>query len=243
MPPRPAIKSKESRPVSAIYLGNPANAAGSTNSHITQTPHSSSSASYLANGSSNALPDLPEPPSPSSSIDSRGSGLPSPPATNSTGSGSTGDPGSIALRQRPLSLASDSSASTGSSHRTLSERTPMPSVPSSVRSSSRQGYLHDDERLSNHDDDEPDDNNLDGDDTARLDRRLHVTSENILALQRVKNLTQRNRMVRICLTCSLPPDSNVHGHLFARIALCSSVPSKGHRQTYKARLAITVPPK
>ncbi|KAG2009663.1 hypothetical protein CC2G_012565 [Coprinopsis cinerea AmutBmut pab1-1] len=199
MPPRPAIKSKESRPVSAIYLGSSPNIGGSANNHITQIQHSSSSSSnYLANGVPPNLPDLPEPPSPSSSIGSEGSGLPSPPATNSTGSGSTGDPGSIALRQRPLSFASDSSASTsGSSHRTLSERTHMHTTPSSIRSSSRQAHLHDDEphHYGDHDLDD-DTNDLDGDDTARLDRRLYGKSsnDNKSALQRVMSLTQRNRM-------------------------------------------------
>jgi hypothetical protein len=42
-------------------------------------------------------------------------------------------------------------------------------------------------------------NELDEDDTARLDlrRNSRSPSENVLALQRVKSLTQRNRMVRM----------------------------------------------
>jgi hypothetical protein len=52
-----------------------------------------------------------------------------------------------------------------------------------------------------HDDEQNDfdnDNDDDGEDnTARLDhQRRHSTSENVLALQRVKSLTQRNKMVR-----------------------------------------------
>lgn len=44
-----------------------------------------------------------------------------------------------------------------------------------------------------HNDDEDDDNDYDEDNTARLDRR-HSLNENIQALERVKSLTQRNRM-------------------------------------------------
>jgi hypothetical protein len=51
---------------------------------------------------------------------------------------------------------------------------------------------------------EHDNNNLDGDDTARLDRKLFSahnvdskgSSENRVALQRAKSLAQRNRLVR-----------------------------------------------
>jgi hypothetical protein len=47
--------------------------------------------------------------------------------------------------------------------------------------------------------DDDNDNELEGDDTERLDRRHTVksSSENVLALQRVKSLTERNRMVRL----------------------------------------------
>jgi hypothetical protein len=42
-------------------------------------------------------------------------------------------------------------------------------------------------------------NDVDEDDTARFDARRNSRgqSENVLALQRVKSLTQRNRMVRL----------------------------------------------
>ena len=50
-------------------------------------------------------------------------------------------------------------------------------------------------------DDEDDENDHAGeeDNTARLDRRIGVksTSENVAALQRVKSLAQRNRMVSL----------------------------------------------
>lgn len=51
----------------------------------------------------------------------------------------------------------------------------------------------------NEDDDNENENDNDEDNTARLDRRRSLqsqgTSENLQALQRVKSLTQRNRMV------------------------------------------------
>ena len=203
MPPRPVLKVRQGRPVSAVYIGKGPNP---------QDPAQSASYNSFLDGAPPALPDLPEPPSPTSSAGSIKSGLPSPPATNSTGSGSTGDPATIAIRERPLSLHSNSSASTSSgSHYAVA--TPMKrSVngnPSS-RSSSRLGDVKmedsgfDDDFDKEHD--KGNENNGDGDDTARLDRRLlsisndddkpKSSSENLLALQRVKSLAQRNRMVR-----------------------------------------------
>jgi hypothetical protein len=51
------------------------------------------------------------------------------------------------------------------------------------------------------DDDDDNDNDNDEDNTARIDRRhsLKSPSENVLALQRVQSLTQRNRMVSLDL--------------------------------------------
>jgi hypothetical protein len=137
------------------------------------------------------------------------SGLPSPPGTNSTGSGSTGDPATIALRERPISLHSNSSTSTSSGSHTTPVRRDAPDS----RSSSRLGDLYSSGTDGDFDDDydkeneRDNDNNLDGDDTARLDRKLlsHHTvdtlkskssSENRVALQRAKSLAQRNRLVR-----------------------------------------------
>ena len=135
------------------------------------------------------MPDLPEPepPSPSSSVSSAKSGLPSPPATNSTGSGSVGDPATIAFRARPVSLHSNnSSASTSSGN----HHTP---VMSSREDTGAEGDFDDDH-------DNENDNENDGDDTARLDRRL-LGNENRSseALQRVRSLAQRNRLVRFII--------------------------------------------
>ncbi|KAJ7028439.1 hypothetical protein C8F04DRAFT_1291004 [Mycena alexandri] len=117
------------------------------------------------------LPDLPEPPSPGSSTSTGTSGLPSPPATNSTGSGSTGDPGSIAARGG-LNMLNGSNIKT-------------------FHAAFHSAAAADDEQ-----DDYDNDNDDDGEDnTARLDhQRRHSASENVLALQRVKSLTQRNKM-------------------------------------------------
>src|SRR5260221_338420 len=122
MPPRSSLKPKEGRPVSAVYIGK---------GDVSHSPSKEASHSpQLLVSSSPALPELPEPPSPSSSIGSVKSGLPSPPGTNSTGSGSTGDPATI--RERPISLHSNSSTSTSSgSHSTFRRDAP------SSRSSSR----------------------------------------------------------------------------------------------------------
>ncbi|OJA10862.1 hypothetical protein AZE42_06837, partial [Rhizopogon vesiculosus] len=125
----------------------------------------------------NNIPDLPEPPE-SPGAASTSSGLPSPPATNSTGSGSTGDNKSAttgSLRQRPASYAS----------LTMSNRNyDTPSTPSkSFRTFD--------------DDDDENDNSNEEDDTARLDRShaMKNPNENLVALQRVKSLTERSRMV------------------------------------------------
>ncbi|TFK85329.1 hypothetical protein K466DRAFT_494954 [Polyporus arcularius HHB13444] len=124
-----------------------------------------------------ALPDLPEPPSPGTS-----SGLPSPPATNSTGSGSVGEGSTNAgsIRHRTPSSKSNSSMSGGGSDR------------SSGYSKKRSSITEDDE--------DADENENDEDHTARLsaDRRRSFPKDapdNQAALQRVKSLTQRNRMV------------------------------------------------
>ncbi|RPD62254.1 hypothetical protein L226DRAFT_337925 [Lentinus tigrinus ALCF2SS1-7] len=127
-----------------------------------------------------ALPDLPEPPSPSTS--SNASGLPSPPATNSTGSGSVGEGSTNAgsLRHRTPSSKSNSSMSGGVGDK------------SHGYSKKRSSVIEDE--------DDADENENDEDHTARLsdDRRRSSskgTPDNQAALQRVKSLTQRNRMV------------------------------------------------
>lgn len=201
MPPRPAAPSRQARPVSAIYVGKGA----SPNLHdLAKSPHFASYPSLIN------LPDLPEQPrspSPSSSAGSPKSGLPSPPATNSTESGSTGDPATV--RERPLSLHSNGSASTSNSSHYTAETPKNRSVNGSdSRSSSRQGHVQDEvvEESADYDDDYDKDNdhesNADGDDTARFDRRLLASndhdkssSENMIALQRAQNLAKRTRMV------------------------------------------------
>ena len=184
MPPRPTLKVKQNRPISAIYLGKDAN------SHALQSTPTSSS---QKEATSPRLPDLPEPPSPSSSIGSVQSGLPSPPATNSTGSGSTGDPATVTFRERSLSHHSNSSNSTSSgTASTLMKR--------SLNGSEAE---YDDYDKENDNDNDNDSN----DDTARL-------NENVMALQRVKSLAERNRMVSHFLFSYLFLHSYHHGVLF-----------------------------
>ncbi|KAK0504374.1 hypothetical protein EDD18DRAFT_1133337 [Armillaria luteobubalina] len=129
------------------------------------------------------LPDLPEPPSPIASTSSKGSGLPSPPATNSTGSGSTGDPASIARRTRPHPGAMLTESNVKIFHHTFEEE--------QDGSAGRPVDPDDDDDYDN-----DHDNNDDEDHTARLSRRQSSisSSENVQALERVKSLTQRNRM-------------------------------------------------
>ncbi|KDR83053.1 hypothetical protein GALMADRAFT_221034 [Galerina marginata CBS 339.88] len=248
MPPRPALKLRQSRPLSQVYIGK-----GATSPSLQDLSANSSAYSYASLIESTSpplgLPDLPEPPSPGSSVGSgpsgsgvgvkSGSGLPSPPATNSTGSGSTGDPATVALRggkgqekERPLSHHSNTSSGASTDTYTY-HAVGMPvngnmkrsSVGpgggsrsrSSSRSSSRLGNVQmqddggqdarpdfDDDYNDKENDDNDNDGDLDGDDTARLDRRLLTSgndnmktkssSENVLALQRVKSLAQRNRL-------------------------------------------------
>jgi len=105
------------------------------------------------------------------------------------------------VRQRPLSHTSNSSASTSSgSHKT----TPGVSLKGSSNLIDMGSRLVDErqpESVTGHgdfDDDNDNDNDLEGDDTERLVRGNAVKSsnENVLALERVKSLTERNRMVR-----------------------------------------------
>jgi len=67
------------------------------------------------------------------------------------------------------------------------------------------------------DEDEDDDNDNDEDNTARIDRRrsLKGASQNIEALQRVKSLTHRNRMVSDIFQFSL----GICAHFLAPLAL------------------------
>ncbi|TBU31791.1 hypothetical protein BD311DRAFT_775768 [Dichomitus squalens] len=134
-----------------------------------------------------ALPDLPEPPSPSTS--SNASGLPSPPATNSTGSGSVGKGSTDAGSLR---------------HRTPSSRPNSSDTSMSGGGVGDRSYDYRKKRSSFiEDEDDADENENDEDHTARFDERrrsLNKGADNASALQRVKSLTQRNRMVLDKLT-------------------------------------------
>lgn len=192
MTPRTSVALKQQRPLSAIFIG-------SLDSASSSTPPD--------------LPRLPEPPaSPGGSSNASGSGLPSPPATNSTGSGSVGDDGAHVASgrrrsstQRPHTVAADMydafqndvtrSSSTSSKNKPLSHARSQ-----SVASSS---LTDDDEDDAHEDNDDNDDNDV----TARFDtlsrrKSSRVTSppkteDHSSALQRVKSLTERNRMVRL----------------------------------------------
>jgi hypothetical protein len=170
---RPLATAK--RPLSAIFIGQ-------------QSSH-------------NSVPDLPEPPSPGA--DSTSSGLPSPPATNSTGSGkSTEDDDDTPNeetnpnpKQRPLSTAS-SSASTIKGSRAGGGTNMLNGTYEKTFKAAFRGQDVEEEE------EEADFEEQGEDDTARLNLRNKDTknsSENILALQRVKNLAQRNRLVRFLL--------------------------------------------
>jgi hypothetical protein len=182
--PRPSFASESQRPLSAIYLCS----------------------------SPNNIPDLPEPPSPGAASSSEnGSGLPSPPATNSTGSGSTGDIGSI--RKRPASYQPSTTSNSNSTN--------SPTNTTMLNGHDKLFHAAFQRSQKGPDDDDEDGNENDDaeDNTAKLadGGRRHSfksPSENILALQRLKSLAQRNRMVRplisqlmhlILIFCSTAP--------------------------------------
>ena len=169
MPPRPVLKVKQNRPISAIYLGKDAN------SHALQ---STASLSSHTEATSPRLPDLPEPPRPSSRIGSARTGLPSPPGTNSNGSGSTGDPATVTSRERLSSHQTRKSNSMSSGNAS----TPM----KRILNGGGVGYDDYDGENGNDNDNDNDSN----DDTLRLNK-------NVMALQRVKSLSERDRTVSI----------------------------------------------
>ena len=150
------------------------------------------SAIFIGSALNSQLPDLPDPPSsPDSSP-----GLPSPPATNSTGSGGAGEgDNSLSSIRIPSASTSITTMSNGESHSDNNNE---------EKSGSRTPS------------DEADDNN-DEDHTARLQLDRHkslkstYSDENASALQRVKSLTQRNRLVCIL---SILPCAQLRGLLF-----------------------------
>ena len=126
------------------------------------------------------LPGLPEPPSPSGS--SNRSGLPSPPATNSTGSGSVGE---------------DLDSATGGSLRKKS--TSFVSSKPDMLNGTREKLG--DRRRTSFEDDDDDFYENDEEHTARLSLDSQrspksVPSDNLQAIKRVVNLTEKNRLVR-----------------------------------------------
>ncbi|KAK7462336.1 hypothetical protein VKT23_007937 [Stygiomarasmius scandens] len=137
----------------------------------------------------------------------RESGLPSPPATNSTGSGSTGDPASIALRGSGNNRRRIVAAKRTSTSSMLNE--------ANVKTFHKAFNMDDDNHDSSNvqqqnqydlgmDDDDPDidqDDGEEGEHTAKLLRRHSIRSssttsgsENSQTLERVKSLTERNRL-------------------------------------------------
>ncbi|KAF8654682.1 hypothetical protein AX16_003472 [Volvariella volvacea WC 439] len=226
MPPRPVLKPKQNRPSSAIYLGSQADLVHSPVSIAnTSTPPSlpslpeppSPSTSIGSTGSG-----LPSPPA----TNSTGSGSTGDPAsisrkhnisiislnssTSSSGSGynvfgSAGSDNTINAVPRGGTIGSAAKAAHRSSMGAL---VVGGGGGRASRSSSRMGDDTDDDGLF----DDPNDKSFhdnDEDNTARVahDHRRQSqqplnksSSENIIALERVKSLTQRNRLVLDKLT-------------------------------------------
>ncbi|KAK0202119.1 hypothetical protein DFS33DRAFT_1489916 [Desarmillaria ectypa] len=215
MSPRP-INSTGKRPLSAVYLGK--------------------DPLYISSPSN--LPDLPEPPSPVASTSSKGSGLPSPPATNSTGSGSTGDPASIARRNRPHPSEMLTESNVKAFHYAFEEE--------QNGSASRPVDPDDDDYDNDHD------NNDDENNTARLSRRHSSisSSENVQALERVKSLTQRNRMAldklssysRLSTPSPKPRHPTTPKHHAPPLASTSSQSSSSSSRTRSSRHSHQVTP-
>ncbi|KAK2465431.1 hypothetical protein APHAL10511_002785 [Amanita phalloides] len=175
MPLRPASNLQNDRPSSAIYIGNggiSASTASTSGSNTSTTPTFTHRRTPSSSSIPPGLPDLPEPPSPVLSNGSMSSGLPSPPATNSTGSGSTGDPASIAVRRPAAYMRSNRSNSRLSYYATSVE-----------------GELDADA-----------DDVLDEDFTAKYAAPSSSSNDNVAALQRVKNLAERNKFALDKLT-------------------------------------------
>ncbi|KAI0688325.1 hypothetical protein BC835DRAFT_1419233 [Cytidiella melzeri] len=176
-----AVQSKQ-RPLSAIYIGS--------STSISTPPD---------------LPRLPEPPSPGGSPDTSETGLPSPPATNSTGSvgDDTGTSHTGSLRKR-TSTATHRNSYSASSIDMYDGRTDISRSSKTFKNNEQTPHSN----LTDDEDDPPheNDNNFDEDTTARFDnlsrRRSYQTPSapqladaHSSALQRVKSLTERNRMV------------------------------------------------
>ena len=143
---------------------------------LTSSTRSRRPLSAIFLGNTSQLPDLPDPPHTAAASSPASSGLPSPPASTSTGSGGTG-------RDRDEGDAGYSKGDSALMRSDVDER-PAEALRSASRARSRSsagefGQLDGDE-----------------DDTARLS-----SLSNESALQRVKSLTQRNRLVRTLTSC------------------------------------------
>ena len=196
---RPSIAGQsKQRPSSAIYIG-------SSPLTSTSTPPD--------------LPRLPEPPSsPGGSSNASDTGLPSPPATNSTGSvgddsGTAREDGS--LRGRTAAALNHRSSRSVSSVSSLVDmydgqsglsRRSSKALRSSSNDPSTDLHLSDDDEKHEYDDDHDDDTTARFDSLSRRHSRKSSAkeAEHNSALQRVKSLTERNRMVRStrCPSCS-----------------------------------------
>lgn len=181
MTPRPSLAAQNrQRPSSAIYIGSLTS--------ISTPPE---------------LPRLPEPPSPGGSSNASDTGLPSPPATNSTGSVGD-DTGTGSLRKR-TSTATHRSSYSAPSIDMYGERVDP------QRSKTYKKHNHNSNTNMTDDEDDPpyhNDYDHDQDTTARFNSlgrsRSHTLTsappkqeEHNSALERVRSLTERNRMVRL----------------------------------------------
>ena len=225
-PPSSSTKSNKyaTNRLSAVYIGpNPISNSYHSSSSPSQPSHISARSPPVGNPD---IPDLPEPPSPGGSstglpsppaTNSTGSG------NGSTGDPTSV---ATHERERPVSLNSSSSSSSSltaggsaaltgaASHRKNGSVGSIASAASTARLDERSGdgehgdvddndydNFHNDGRMLGHGNHMHNEEDVeDGDDTARLDRRQplgNTSNENVLALQRVRTLTERNRVVRI----------------------------------------------
>jgi hypothetical protein len=184
MTQRPSLAAQNrQRPSSAIYIGSLTS--------ISTPPE---------------LPRLPEPPSPGGSSNASDTGLPSPPATNSTGSVGDDSSGTGSLRKRTSTTAHRSSYSAPSIDMYGERADQSRSKAYKKHNHTSNTNLTDDDD----DDDPPYDYDYDHDQntTAQFNSlgrsRSHTLTsaplpkqeEHNSALERVRSLTERNRMVR-----------------------------------------------
>jgi hypothetical protein len=227
-PPSTSAKSKHTNRISAVYIGpnpisNSYHPSSSPPSHLsarsppTSHPDIPDLPEPPSPGGSSTGSGLPSPPATNSTGSGNGStGDPNSIAirgrerpvslNNSSSGGSAGGSsvGGVAFHRKNGSVGSIASTSTATAR--LGEHGPLGDHgdvdnDDYDHSGSGSGSHNDDDdergvmQRGNHNEDELED----GDDTARLDRRQSL-NENVLALQRVRSLTERNRMVLHFLT-------------------------------------------